>query len=89
MANPLLASLQKQTAPQQPANPLQMLAEFRRFASGIIPLQMLAEFRRFASGITPQQAQTKVEELLQSGQMSQEQFESLKKPAQDFMEFLK
>lgn len=73
MANPLLASLQKQTAPQQPAN----------------PLQMLAEFRRFASGITPQQAQTKVEELLQSGQMSQEQFESLKKQAQDFMEFLK
>ena len=73
MANPLLASLQKQTAPQQPAN----------------PLQMLAEFRRFASGITPQQAQTKVEEMLQSGQMSQEQFESLKKPAQDFMEFLK
>lgn len=66
-----------------------MLTEFRRFASGIIPLQMLAEFRRFASGITPQQAQTKVEELLQSGQMSQEQFESLKKPAQDFMEFLK
>lgn len=50
---------------------------------------MLAEFRRFASGITPQQAQTKVEELLQSGQMSQEQFESLKKQAQDFMEFLK
>lgn len=73
MANPLLASLQKQTAPQQPAN----------------PLQMLAEFRRFASGITPQQAQAKVEELLQSGQMSQEQFESLKKQAQDFMEFLK
>ena len=73
MANPLLASLQKQIAPQQPAN----------------PLQMLAEFRRFASGITPQQAQAKVEELLQSGQMSQEQFESLKKQAQDFMEFLK
>lgn len=73
MANPLLASLQKQTAPQQPAN----------------PLQMLAEFRRFASGITPQQAQAKVEELLQSGQMSQEQFESLKKQAQNFIEFLK
>ena len=73
MANPLLASLQKQTAPQQPAN----------------PLQMLAEFRRFASGITPQQAQTKVEELLQSGEMSQEQFESLKKQAQDFMALLK
>ena len=72
MANPLLASLQKQTAPQQPAN----------------PLQMLAEFRRFASGITPQQAQAKVEELLQSGQMSQEQFESLKKQAQDFMALL-
>nr|DAJ69272.1 MAG TPA: Short C-terminal domain [Caudoviricetes sp.] len=50
---------------------------------------MLAEFRRFASGITPQQAQAKVEELLQSGQMSQEQFENLKKQAQDFMEFLK
>lgn len=73
MVNPLLASLQKQTAPQQPAN----------------PLQMLAEFRRFAAGITPQQAQTKVEELLQSGQMSQEQFESLKKQAQDFMALLR
>ena len=73
MVNPLLASLQKQTAPQQPAN----------------PLQMLAEFRRFAAGITPQQAQAKVEELLQSGQMSQEQFETLKKQAQDFMAFLR
>ena len=72
MANPLLASLQKQTAPQQPAN----------------PLQMLAEFRRFAASMTPQQAQAKVEELLQSGQMSQEQFESLKKQAQDFIRML-
>ena len=72
MANPLLASLQKQTAPQQPAN----------------PLQMLAEFRRFAASMTPQQAQAKVEELLQSGQMSQEQFETLKKQAQDFIRML-
>lgn len=50
---------------------------------------MLAEFRRFAAGMTPQQAQAKVEELLQSGQMSQEQFETLKKQAQDFMALLK
>lgn len=53
------------------------------------PLQMIAEFKRFASGMTPQQAEQEVNRLLQSGQMSKDQFEQLKQQAKFFMGFFK
>lgn len=53
------------------------------------PLQMIAEFKKFAKGMTPQQAEQEVNKLLQSGQMSQAQFEQLKQQAQSFLSFLK
>ena len=53
------------------------------------PLAVLGEFRKFARGVTPQQAQQEVERLLQSGQMSQAQFQQLQEKAKEFMQFLK
>lgn len=53
------------------------------------PLQMISEFRKFAQGITPQGAKAEVEKLLQSGQISQQQFEQLKQQAESFAKFLK
>lgn len=53
------------------------------------PLAMLGEFRKFARGMTPQKAQQEIERLLQSGQMSQDQFQQLQQQAKDFMQFLK
>ena len=53
------------------------------------PMQMLSEFRKFAQGMTPQGAKAQVEQLLQSGQMSQKQFEELKQQAESFAKFLK
>ena len=53
------------------------------------PLAMLGEFRKFARGMTPQKAQQEIERLLQSGQMSQAQFQQLQEQAKEFMQFLK
>lgn len=53
------------------------------------PMQMLSEFRKFAQSMTPQGAKTEVERLLQSGQMTQQQFEQLKHQAESFAKFLK
>lgn len=53
------------------------------------PLAMLGEFRKFARGMTPQKAQHEVERLLQSGQMSQEQFQQLQEQAKEFAQFLR
>lgn len=53
------------------------------------PLAMFGEFRKFARGVTPQQAQQEVERLLQSGQMSQAQFQQLQEQAKEFVQFLK
>lgn len=53
------------------------------------PFAMLAEFKKFAAGITPAGAKQKVEQLLASGQMTQEQFEQLKAQAEQFSQFLK
>jgi hypothetical protein len=50
---------------------------------------MLAEFRKFAAGMTPQRAKEQVEQMLQSGKMSQEQFQQLQQKAKEFMQFLK
>lgn len=53
------------------------------------PLAMLGAFRKFARGVTPQLAQQEVERLLQSGQMSQDQFQQLQEQAKEFAQFLK
>lgn len=53
------------------------------------PLAMLGEFHKFARGMTPQKAQQEIERLLQSGQMSQDQFQQLQEQAKEFMQFLK
>lgn len=50
---------------------------------------MIAQFKKFAQGMTPKKAEKIINQKLQSGEMSREQFESLKKQAQDFMAFLK
>lgn len=53
------------------------------------PLAMIAEFRKFAAGMTPQRAQQQIQEMLADGRMSQDQFQQLRRQAQEFMRFLK
>lgn len=74
MANPMLQYLKSTSKSPMPNNN---------------PMQMLSEFRKFAQGMTPQGAKAQVEQLLQSGQMSQKQFEELKQQAESFAKFLK
>lgn len=52
-------------------------------------MALLAEFKKFASGMTPQKAQQEIERLLSSGQMSQSQFQQLQEQAKQFVQFLK
>ncbi len=56
--------------------------------SGSSPMEMLSEFRKFAQGMTPQKAQQQIQQMLSSGQMSQQQFQQLQSQAKDFMQFL-
>lgn len=44
---------------------------------------------QFANVLTPQKAEQIVREKLQSGEMSEQQFEQLKQQAQSFAKFLK
>ncbi len=53
------------------------------------PMAIISRFREFAAGMTPDGARKQVEQLLASGQMSQEQFNQLKAQAQEFSKFLK
>lgn len=53
------------------------------------PLAMLQEFNKFRRSITPEGAKQRVQELLQNGQMSQQQFDQLKQQAEMFAKFLK
>lgn len=53
------------------------------------PLAMMQEFNKFRRSITPEGAKQRVQELLQSGQMSQQQFEQLQQQAKIFSQFLK
>ena len=53
------------------------------------PLAMIAEFKRFAAGMTPEKAEQEINRLLQTGQMSQQQFAALKDQAQAFMQLLR
>ena len=74
MTNPMLKYLKSTSRSPTPSNN---------------PMQMLSEFRKFAQGMTPQGAKAEVERLLQSGQMTQQQFEQLKQQAEGFAKFLK
>lgn len=56
--------------------------------AGKNPFHMLQEFRKFASGMTPEKAQQQVQQLLSSGEMSQQQFQELQRQAKEFMQFL-
>lgn len=53
------------------------------------PLQMLAQFAEFKRQMTGKNPQAMVMQLLQSGQMSQQQFERLKQQAQMLSQILK
>ena len=79
MSNPMLDRLSR-GAPQQFAGngnmsggPMQMMQQF-------------AQFRRMMQGRNPQQM---VQNLLQSGQMTQEQFEQLKQQASELQKILR
>ena len=79
MGNPMLDMLsrgaQKQFAGagNMPGGPMQMMQQF-------------AQFRRMMQGRNPQQM---VQNLLQSGQMSQAQFEQLKQQANELQKILR
>ncbi len=53
------------------------------------PIAMISKFRQFAAGMTPEKAKQQVEQMLSSGQISQEQFQQLKQQANELMQFLK
>ncbi len=77
MANPMLQQLSRQSsnpqvAPQQQNN----------------PLAMIQQFRQFSKSMTPQGAKAQVEQLLQSGKMSQDQFQQLSQMANQLQNFL-
>ena len=74
MANPMLQYLKSTSKSPMPSNN---------------PMQIFSEFRKFAQGMTPQDAKAEIERLLQSGQMSLQQFEQLKQQAESFAKFLK
>lgn len=74
MTNPMSQFLQ-QSQPQRPA------------ANN--PLAMISEFRKFAASMTPEGAKQQINQLLSSGQMTQEQFQQLQSQAKEFMKFLK
>lgn len=66
MTNPMLQALSQARSQQMQNNPMQMMQKF-------------AEFKRQMQGKNPQAI---VQQLLASGQMSQQQFDSLKQQAQ-------
>ena len=67
-------------------NPLNDFFQPRTDPGG--PMQMLAEFQRFAQSMTPEKAKQQVEHLLTSGKMSRQQFDALQQQAKAFMQFL-
>lgn len=50
---------------------------------------MIKAFNQFKNGLNPESAKQQIEQLLMSGKMSQEQFEQLKKQAEEYSQFLK
>lgn len=53
------------------------------------PMQMIAAFANFKRSITPHGARQRIEQLLQSGEMTQEQFKQLKEQAASLRGILK
>ena len=49
---------------------------------------LLGRFQAFAKEITPQEAEKRLNELLSSGRMSKQQFNSLANQAKSFMKFI-
>lgn len=71
--NPILEQLNRTQTTVSRNNPIEMLKQFN-------------EFKRHMQGKDPQKI---VMDLLNSGRMSQQQFESLKQQAQQLQNFLK
>lgn len=59
-------------------------------ANGNMPgMQMLQQFQKFRQMWTPQSAQTKLNEMLQSGQINGQQLEQAKQMAQQMQGFFR
>ena len=69
--------------------PNPMMEMLNRSARPNNPLQMVAEFRKFAQGMTPQKAEQQIKQMLSDGRLSNEQFQILQEQAKQFMQFLK
>lgn len=52
------------------------------------PLQLIRQFQEFSKSMTPQRAEEIVKQKLQTGEMSQQQFEQLKNQAQQMAQML-
>jgi hypothetical protein len=50
---------------------------------------MISKFKKFASGMTPEKAQQELQNLLNTGKISESQLNQYKQQAQDLMKFLK
>lgn len=71
------------------ANPiLQMLGQRQNPQQNNF-LQMINQFKQFSQGMTPQKAEQIIKQKLQSGEMSQQQFEQLKQQAMELSKLLK
>lgn len=71
------------------SNPIMQLLQRSSNQSPNNPIAMIAEFKKFASGITPAEAKQQVEQMLASGRMTQGQFQQLKAQAEQFSQLLK
>lgn len=69
--------------------PNPMMEMLNRSARPNNPLQMVAEFRKFAQSMTPQKAEQQIKQMLSDNRLSNEQFQSLQEQAKQFMQFLK
>ena len=69
--------------------PNPMMEMLNRSARPNNPLQMVAEFRKFAQSTTPQKAEQQIKQMLSDGRLSNEKFQSLQEQAKQFMQFLK
>lgn len=59
------------------------------FSNNGNPLQLMAQFREFSRNMNPAKAQQIIQQKLQSGEMSQEQFSQLQQQAAAFMRLFK
>lgn len=48
------------------------------------PIQLINEFQKFAKGMTPDKAKQILEQKIQNGEISSEQFEQMKQQAMQF-----